>query len=104
MLEKWQSDLEYRTAVSILLEDLHHSEKQPLKHQLKGIMKVMLRLELDPVFEYMSSLYPPMGRPSNKQPTIIRSLVLKELLASKGIVVVGLTKWVEVLRHLYTLH
>lgn len=97
MLRDWQSDADYQTAVEVSLSLLNHDRRQPLKHSLKDIHALMCALKLDPVRDYMADLYSDFGRPAKNQPTIIRSLILKSLLSARGLIVVGLTNWINLL-------
>ena len=94
MLISWQSHQEYK---SFLHEAKVHFDPS-LRHMLFNLSDIrakLISLNLDPVMEFISSLYSEGGRPAENQVQILRSFILFCLLRSEKLIYCGLTKWVN---------
>ena len=90
----WQSDAEYH---SLLLhaKARFSSDQRIALQQHRSIWDKMSSLELDPVLETITPLYPEIGRPAKNQSQIIRSLLLFTFLFGKTLASFSLTLWVN---------
>ena len=76
MLIHWQSHQEY---LNFLHETKIHpdsSQRTRLRLEFGPVREKLCLLDLDPVMEYLSAFYSPVGRPAKNQVQIIRSLIL----------------------------
>ena len=76
MLIHWQSHQEY---LNFLHETKVHpdsSQRTRLRLEFGPVREKLRLLDLDPVMEYLSAFYSPVGRPAKNQVQIIRSLIL----------------------------
>ena len=92
MLKSWQSHQEYKA----FLHEAKVHFGPSLRHRLfsfSDIRAKLISLNLDPVMEFISSLYSDGGRPAENQAQILRSFVLFCLLRSAKLICCGLTKW-----------
>ena len=80
MLIHWQSHQEY---LNFLHETKIHpdsSQRTRLRLEFGPVREKLCLLDLDPVMEYLSAFYSPVGRPAKNQVQIIRSLILMVML------------------------
>lgn len=93
MLIHWQSHQEYLYFLHETKVYLDSSQRLRLRLEFGAVREKLRMLDLDPVMEYLSAFYSPIGRPAKNQPQILRSLVLMMLLGFTS-----LTAWLLKLR------
>ena len=79
--------------ISVLFWDFDSSQRTRLRLEYAAVRDKLRLLNLDPVMEYLSRFYSPLGRPAKNQVQILRSLVLMMLLGFTS-----LTAWVQKLK------
>lgn len=99
MIKYWQSMHEYQCFLNNSKARFDSSERVRLHSELWEPWQKLRLFDTDKAMEYLSALYPPMGRPAINQPQILRSFVLFFLLVSKGLTALSLTSWVGRLKH-----
>lgn len=92
MLGTWTSHSDYQRQTAAALSIIARYNTHALLEYQDSISKVFI-LNLDPLKRLMSPLYSAIGRPSEKQPEIFRSLVLMVCLGYP------LDKWITKLSH-----
>ncbi len=80
MLIHWQSHQEYLTFLHETKVHPDSSQRTRLLLEFGPVRKKLRLLNLDPVMEYLSAFYSPVGRPAKNQTQIIRSLILMVML------------------------
>ncbi len=98
MLNSWQSHQEYKAFLHEAKIHFDSSQRTRLCTELAAAREKLQLLNLDPVMEYLTPLYPPSGRPAISQVQILRSVILFLLLLKEGLAFT-LTKWVEKLKY-----
>lgn len=93
MLVHWQSHQEYLNFLHETKVHLDSSQRTRLHFEFGSVRKKLRLLDLDPVMEYLSAFYSPIGRPAKNQVQIIRSLILMLMLGFTS-----LTAWLQKLR------
>lgn len=93
MLVHWQSHQEYLDFLHETKIHLDSSQRTRLHLEFGSVRKKLRLLDLDPVMEYLSAFYSPVGRPAKNQVQIIRSLILMLMLGFTS-----LTAWLQKLR------
>ena len=93
MLIHWQSHQEYLHFLHETKVHLDSSQRTRLRLEFGPVREKLRLLDLDPVREYLSAFYSPVGRPAKNQVQIIRSLILMAMLGFTS-----LTSWLQKLR------
>lgn len=93
MLIHWQSHQEYLYFLHETKVHLDSSQRTRLHLEFDPLRRKLCLLDLDPVMEYLSAFYSPIGRPAKNQVQIIRSLILMVMLGFTS-----LTSWLQKLR------
>lgn len=93
MLVHWQSHQEHLHFLHETKVHLDSSQGTRLQLEFGPVRDKLRLLNLNPVMEYLSAFYPPVGRPAKNQAQIIHSLILMVMLGSTG-----LTAWTQKLR------
>ena len=93
MLIHWQSHQEYLYFLHETKVHLDSSQRTRLHLEFGPVREKLRLLDLDPVMEYLSAFYSPIGRPAKNQVQIIRSFILMMLLGFTS-----LTVWVRKLK------
>ena len=93
MLVHWQSHQDYLYFLRETKVHLDSSQRTRLQLEFGPVRDKLRLLDLDPVMDYLSAFYSPVGRPAKNQVQIIRSLILMVMLGFKS-----LTAWVRKLQ------
>lgn len=93
MLIHWQSHQEYLYFLHETKVHLDSSQRTRLHLEFDSVRKKLCLLDLDPVMEYLSAFYSPIGRPAKNQVQIIRSFILMVMLGFTS-----LTAWLRKLK------
>ncbi len=93
MLIHWQSHQDYLNFLHETKVHLDSSQRTRLLLGFGPVREKLRLLNLDPVLEYLSSFYSPVGRPAKNQTQIIRSLILMAMLGFTS-----LTAWIQKLK------
>lgn len=93
MLIHWQSHQEYLYFLHETKVHLDSSQRTRLHLEFDPVRKKLCLLDLDPVMEYLSAFYSPIGRPAKNQVQIIRSFILMVMLGFTS-----LTAWLRKLK------
>ena len=93
MLVHWQSHQEHLHFLHETKVHLDSSQGTRLQLEFGPVRDKLRLLNLNPVMEYLSAFYPPVGRPAKNQVQIIRSLILMVMLGFTS-----LTAWLRKLK------
>ena len=93
MLIHWQSHQEYLNFLHETKVHLDSSQRTRLRLEFGAVREKLKLLDLDPVMEFLSAFYSPLGRPAKNQTQLLRSLVLMMMLGFSS-----LTSWVQKLK------
>lgn len=93
--ELWQSHDEYRTLVTKFGRRLSRNNPKYSFNTYEEEQRKLLRLNLDPLLEYIPNFYSNTGRPAQHQAQILRSLILFVLLFNRTKARLSLTSWVR---------
>lgn len=98
MIKHWQTMHDYHCFLIHSKASFDSSERTRLHSQLWIPFQKLKLLDTDSAMDFLSSFYPPSGRPALNQPQILRSFVLFFLLFSMGLTPLSLPKWVTNLK------
>lgn len=98
MIKHWQTMHDYHCFLIHSKASFDSSERTRLHSQLWIPYQKLKLLDTDSAMDFLSSFYPPYGRPALNQPQILRSFVLFFLLFSMGLTPLSLSKWVTNLK------
>ncbi len=93
MLIHWQSHQEYLNFLHETKVHLDSSQRTRLRPEFGSVREKLRLLDLDPVMEYLSAFYSPVGRSAKNQIQIIRSLIFMAMLGFTS-----LTAWLRKLK------